>query len=108
VVLIENKPLPVAREGAAMTKEDKYSDVQERIKAELSRWVYLAVPPGDFLTAVLRNNLKEAYARADEENLKALGAILRYLYWEVPAKCWGSEEKVDKWIEKKEADKGQK
>ena len=55
--------------------------------------------PGDFLSAVIRNDLKEAVARADSENLRNLPAFVAYFYNEVPAICWGSSEAMDQWIE---------
>lgn len=57
-------------------------------------------PVGHFLTAVLVNDLSEAVARADEDNLANLPAFIGYLYNEAPSPCWGSEEKVKKWLEK--------
>jgi len=55
-------------------------------------------PVGDFLTAVLHNNLTEAVARADDENIKNLPAFVGYLYNEAPSLCWGSKERVAEWL----------
>lgn len=54
---------------------------------------------GRFLTAVLENNLQEATARADEQNLAALRAWCRLLYNFTPGPCWGSPAKVQAWLE---------
>ena len=56
-------------------------------------------PPGGFLTAVLENNLARSLARADDESYKMLAEIVRYMVWEIPGECWGSREKVTKWLE---------
>ena len=56
------------------------------------------VPPSDFIYAVLTNNLSEAFARADEDNLKDLRDIVQYVYNYMPAKAWGTPEKVAAWL----------
>ena len=56
------------------------------------------LPPGDFLRAVLENNLMEAMARADDTNRAALRAICDYVYSEIPHTCWGSLAKVEAWL----------
>lgn len=54
--------------------------------------------PGDFLCAVLENNLLAACSRADTESLSCLAALVHYCHWELPGECWGSKEKVATWI----------
>lgn len=61
-------------------------------------YVEAGVPPGDFLMAVLQNDLKEAFGRADEYNTRAMHSIVQYLYNHVPEVCWGSPEKVKQWL----------
>lgn len=55
---------------------------------------------GDFLRALLSNNLCEAVVRGDENNQAALVDWVRFLYNEVPSACWGSPAKVDAWLER--------
>lgn len=52
---------------------------------------------GDFVRAVLSNDLVEAVGRADAESMAALKAIVQYVYCELPSVCWGSPEKVKAW-----------
>lgn len=59
------------------------------------------IPPGDFLYAVLTHNLREAFARADEENTAAMRDIVVFCWAEIPAECWGNSEKVSAWMKKK-------
>jgi hypothetical protein len=54
--------------------------------------------PGDFLCAVISNDLKEAIARADHINALALDKIVKFLYNEAPSLCWGSKEKMEAWL----------
>jgi len=56
-------------------------------------------PVGDFLTALLENNLKESVIRADHINLAALVDWCRLLYNFVPSACQGSPAKVKAWLE---------
>ena len=70
----------------------------------ISRWVKTPWPGlSDFERAVLENNLKEAFARADLESRAALYEIVKWCYWEIPSNCWGSHEKVEAWIAKGQA-----
>jgi hypothetical protein len=59
------------------------------------------VPPGDFLRAVLENNLMTAMGRADEQNRNDIFEICQFVYNEMPHSCHGSAEAVDKWIKMK-------
>lgn len=56
------------------------------------------IPPGDFLMAVLENNLREAFSRADEESTQLLPALVTHLYNDRPMAAWGSREKVEAWL----------
>ena len=55
-------------------------------------------PPGDFLRAVLANNLREAACKADSENAKDLAEITAWCVWNLPGECWGSPAKVGNWL----------
>lgn len=65
----------------------------------LYRYLVSGIEPGDFLMAVLENNLREAVGRADHINQPKLPDYIRYLYNYAPSKCWGSPEKVAAWVE---------
>lgn len=54
--------------------------------------------PGDFLCAVLRNDLRAAFERADAMNFLIVGRYVKFLYNSAPANCWGSEENFKRWI----------
>jgi len=70
-------------------------------KESIDNYVHLGIPPGDFIKAVLANDLMEALGRADEENRFDIFEICQYVFNEIPAKCHGSYEIVDKWLEAK-------
>jgi hypothetical protein len=71
----------------------------------LDRYVNYGIPTGNFLRAVLENNLKEALGLADENNIFHLYGIVNFLYNKCPSLCWGSPEKVKFWLEMKEKER---
>lgn len=79
----------------------EYASIQTVVEG-IEDFVHRGVPPGDFLYAVLSNNLKESFCRADHDNFKNMGLIVRYLYNFVPAACWGSPENVRAWLDFKQ------
>ena len=64
----------------------------------LQRYIEEHIAPGDFLKAVICNDLKKAVELADDENLANLAAYVGFLYNETPGPCWGSPEKYKKWL----------
>ena len=52
---------------------------------------------GDFVRAVMENNLMEALGRADSENRAAIFEICLYVHNRIPDMCHGSAEKVKAW-----------
>ena len=77
-----------------------YSGLPEHIRDGVQRYVERGIIPGDFLQAVIKNQLKESFALADRVNIDNMFAIVGFFYNEVPFGCWGSEEKMIKWNEK--------
>ena len=64
----------------------------------IKRYIEHGIKPGDFLTAVISNDLREACGRADEENLANLPAFVGYFYNEAPSMCCGSPEEMNGWL----------
>jgi len=75
--------------------------IPAHIKESLQAYVKEGRPTGDFLRAVLENNLSESFGRADIQNRNRLFAIVSYIYNELPADCWGSADKVKNWLNEK-------
>ena len=65
----------------------------------LERYVKDRIHPGDFLQAVLENDLALSFSKADDENRKAMFEIVNYIYNIIPSKCWGSSEQVRRWLD---------
>lgn len=62
------------------------------------RYVQHHIPTGSFLRACLENDLREAVARADHQNIHLLPEVVSYMYNELPFNCWGSPERVKAWL----------
>jgi hypothetical protein len=78
------------------------SGVPEHLWEGLIEYITARRPTGEFLRAVLSNDLKEAVGRADDASGPALGALVRFLYNFCPAPCWGSPRAVKAWLENPE------
>ena len=74
-----------------------YKDVPPHLLDALDAFGREARPVGDFLTAVLENDLCKTFAHADTENRPHIGALIKYVYNQLPGECWGSKEKVVAW-----------
>lgn len=74
-------------------------EISDRMLPRLQGYTEFHRPVGDFLMAVLSNDLRGACQRADDENIENLPAYVAYLYNEAPGACWGSPEKVKEWLD---------
>jgi hypothetical protein len=81
---------------------DQWSRIPERTIKALKRWEQYGVEPGQFLTAVLCNDLVGAVNRADDDNAPVLRLIVLYVYNELPGNCWGSYQIMQDWRDKHE------
>lgn len=70
------------------------------VEASLQRYVEHGVPPGNFLEAVLANDLMNACGHADEKNESLLMVIVSYVYNKMPSRCHGSYAAVEKWLKR--------
>ncbi len=71
------------------------------IKQSLEDYVELGFPTGDFLAAVISNDLMDAVGRADKVNIRVLRSICGKIYKEFPHGAHGSREIYKDWIEAK-------
>ena len=74
-----------------------YQRIPPHIRASIDGWALRATPCGGFVMACLTNDLYGAVSRADLDCLRAIPAIVAYLYNQVPGACWGTPEKVKAW-----------
>ena len=67
-------------------------------QASARSYIEDGLPPGGFLTAVICNDLAEAFGRADDINRARLSTIIGWFYTEAPSDSWGSREVMNKWL----------
>lgn len=79
--------------------------IQNHMMEAIKSYVEHGTRPGDFLTAVICNDLSEAMQRADEKNMRNLPAFVAYFYMEVPLAICGTKEKMDFWIKLKQEER---
>jgi hypothetical protein len=66
----------------------------------LLRYIEHGIEPGDFLTAILSNDLFGAFAAVERDGHRRVRDYLQFLYNDAPAGCWGSAERFEAWIKK--------
>ena len=76
----------------------KYPNIPMTTLKTLQRYVDTGCPTGNFMKAVLENDLFEAVNRADKENQDSLVDLVKLIFNDVPGNCHGDEEKVEAWI----------
>lgn len=64
----------------------------------IEAYVETRAHPGSFLEAVLCNDLREAFAQADDVNFYSVHVVVAYLYNQAPATCWGSRKAFEAWM----------
>ena len=79
---------------------DLVAMVPSHLHTGLRDWIVFGQGVGDFLTAVLTNDLSGAALRADSVNSYALIQIVKWVTWHAPSVCYGSREKFDAWHER--------
>lgn len=72
------------------------------IKDSLDAYIEKRFPTGGFLQVVLCNDLMRACQKADMHNQYRLAKIMTYIYNNLPTVSYGSPEKVEKWLNRKE------
>ncbi len=74
--------------------------IPEYMQGGLIRYFENQIPPGNFLTAVLENDLMEAFGRADITNQDAMRSYVMWLYNAAPGRPngWSSPEAIREWL----------
>jgi len=67
------------------------------IRESLIAWVIDTRPPGGFVRAVLCNDLKESFERADHINQQCMLQIVTWMVCNMPMASYGCKENVEMW-----------
>lgn len=97
-IIRELNPLELESMIQSEYLDRKIHKLYEHDLAPIKRFIEQKIPPGSFLEAVLRNNLKDAMGRADSRNRRRVFEYVEYLYNYAPTTCWGSNEKYEAWL----------
>ncbi len=74
-----------------------YDSIPKYMKESIEMYINKGIQPGQFLQAVICNDLKEAIGRADKESINLLPTYVSFFYNEAPSCCWGSKENFKNW-----------
>ncbi len=83
---------------ARIDEQTTLRDADPRLADSLDDYVTKRYETGSFLRSCLENDFVEAACRADCMNRHRLHLIAKYIFNRLPADCWGSKEKVTKWL----------
>lgn len=88
-----------AKYRAFLHEQLAHERVPEHLREGLTEYLVEGRPMGRFLTAVVENDLYEAYRRGDPASLEGLPRIMSFLIWHAPSSAWGSPAKVEAWLD---------
>ena len=77
-----------------------YTQIPPNMMERLLAYTIEHQPVGDFLQAVICNDLRGAFGRADDVNIEIIGVYVAWFYNEAPGLCHGSREAYRAWIAK--------
>ena len=83
--------------GDSMKHAD-WTLIPQYMREGVLHYIERGIPPGDFLSAVLCNDLRGAVDRADETNIQIIHRYVIFFYNYAPYNCWGNEEYFVAWV----------
>lgn len=78
-------------------KPGSWESIPPNLRPGITRWIEEGFVPGDFLQAVIKNDLRDAFGRADETSRAALFDIVSWFHCHAPSPCWGGAESMRDW-----------
>lgn len=79
-----------------------YDLLPATLRSGLRNYIEQSYAPGSFLESVLTNNLHEACVCADDQNRYLLWDIVSWLRSDAPSICWGSRQRYDSWLNRRQ------
>lgn len=73
--------------------------IPEHLWQGMMRYVQHGIRPGSFLEAVFAGDLHEVFRRGDVQSLDGLRATVNYVLNYCPVLCYGSQKRVQEWVE---------
>lgn len=81
-----------------MKMDYSHHDVPEHTQEALNNYFFHGYEPGNFVTAVLCNDLMRATNSCDHINKKYLTDIAKWVMHNAPNMSWGSRQMVQDWL----------
>lgn len=75
-----------------------YKKIPENILIEIGKYVKFGQPTGDFVKAILCNDLGETVSRASKDVINFIPLIVKYVFNRLPSCACGNEEFYNSWI----------
>ncbi len=82
-----------------MTADPRGYPIPPGVMSALTLYRDSGVRPGSCTSAILEGDLFESVNRADLETMRALPAIVCWVYNNMPHVSWGSKRKFKEWME---------
>lgn len=80
------------------TFDGEYAAIPEHTQKLLLDWVMKGRSGGDFLNTLIVGDLYGAFAHADDQNLRAMHIIVKWMWNRAPVDCITRPAFVDAWI----------
>lgn len=80
-----------------MDYKEKLDMLPTYMHRSISAYIDNGHAPGEFLRAIICNDLKEASGRADSVNKNLLNEYVEFFFNYAPKDCWGSVENFQQW-----------
>jgi hypothetical protein len=77
--------------------DEAIDKLPKHLRLGVKLWIEEGVPGGHFLMAVMANDFKEVFMRADKTNLAVLADWVNFLQNHAPIGCQGNREKIKAW-----------
>lgn len=77
--------------------DGQYENIPESTKLALQNYVIRGQVVGDFLHAILVNDLQGAFAHADSANIKEMNNIVKWVFNRAPGTCWRHQDNINGW-----------
>lgn len=77
--------------------EIDYDSCPNNLGPSLRLWIEEGIECGGFVMYVLSNDLKHAVFHADTESEGIIVPLVKWMHFNAPNGCWGSEQQVTTW-----------
>ena len=75
-----------------------WNRIPKHCQPGLRDYILKGTPVEEFLEAVLSNDLRRTFEKADDINRNCVIDYVKFLYMDAPGRCWGSPDNYAGWI----------